>query len=220
MVFQEFDQDLFNHASQLFTALGGIPIFMPASAYLIGAGALLKLGGNVANAIVNGHPVLNQPLQLDFSFGGGNIPTPGFWLLSENPIDVSAYKFDPNNGLIDKSGNPYDGPEPFILLSLDGAEQQALKSFTPLMASASILSQFLNQQNGTAVALDSIANSVGVANDVMFRKKADAVKQQIAALPANSPDVQSLRNQYNALIANIQEPLLKPAAQLAQGMTS
>jgi hypothetical protein len=211
MVFQNFDQELFNHVSQLFTSLGGIPIFMPASAYLIGAGTLLKLAGNVANAFLNGHPVLNQPMQLDFSIGGGSIPVPGFWLISENPIDVSSYVFDTNNGLTNKTtGQPYDGPEPFVLLSLDGAKQDSLAKFTPLLASASVLGQFLNQQNSTAVALDAISSSIGVANDVMFRKKADAIKQQIAALPKDSPDLPNLQKEYSAYLANIQEAVLKP----------
>ena len=217
MAFENFNQDLFGRASQLFTSLAGVPIFMPASAYLIGAGTMLKLAGNVTSSLVNGRPVLNQSLQLDFSFGGGTIPTPGFWLLSENPIDLHGFTFDANDGLTETStGRPYSGPEPFIILGLDGTKQDTLKDFTPLMASASVLGRFLNQQENAEVALDAISNSIEVANDLMFRRKADLTKQQLSAATPGSADAQRLKLQYDAFVANIQEPLLRGLADLNQ----
>src|SRR5277367_2030393 len=120
LIFQDLDPQIFDRASQLFGSLGGIPIFMPASGYLMGASTILKLAGNIGQALLDGQPVLSESMQIDFSFGGGSIPVPGFWVFTANPIDLSAFKFDPINGLIDSGGKPYNGDEPYVVLSVDG----------------------------------------------------------------------------------------------------
>jgi hypothetical protein len=211
LIFQDLDPQIFDRASQLFGSLGGIPIFMPASGYLMGASTILKLAGNIGQALLDGQPVLSESMQIDFSFGGGSIPVPGFWVFSANPIDLSTFKFDPANGLIDNSGKPYSGDEPYVVLSVDGAKVQGLSNFTPLLATAGVLSRFYNQKDGSEVLSDTILNSVKLYNDLTYRKKADDLKQQLAGLQQSSSDFANIKSQYDALVANIEEPRLKPS---------
>jgi hypothetical protein len=85
MIFEDFDTELFDRASGLFGSLAGVPIFAPAMGYLLGASTVIKLAGNAGSQILNGHPVLDENIQLDFAFGGGGMPKPGFWILSSEP---------------------------------------------------------------------------------------------------------------------------------------
>lgn len=210
LVFQDLDPQIFDRAGQLFGSLGGVPIFMPASGYLMGASTVLKLAGDIGQALLDGNPVLSESMQLDFSFGGGSIPVPGFWVFSANPLDLSAFTFDPAQGLNDSNGKPYSGGEPFVVLSIDGTSVSGLANFTPLMASASILGRFYNQKDGSEVLSDTILDSVKLYNDLTYRKRADDLKQQISGFQQGSKEFASAKAQYDALVANIQEVRLKP----------
>ena len=141
---------------------------MPASGYLMGASTVLKLGGNIGQALLDGNPVLSESMQLDFSFGGGSIPVPGYWVFSANRLNLSVFMFDPVKGLTDANGKPYSGGEPFVVSSIDGTKVPGLTNFTPLMASASVLGRFYNQKNGSEVLSDTILASVTLYNSKEF----------------------------------------------------
>lgn len=210
MVFDDFDDELFKRASQLFTSLSGVPIFIPASGYLLGAASILKLASDAGNALFSGRAALDENIELDFSFGGGSIPQPGFWVLSSAPLDLKRFQFDPANGLIEKStGGAYNGEDPVIVLSLDGTIQPSLVSFTPLMASASLLGRFMSQKEGSEVMTDTVLSAMKVFSDVTYRKKADELRQQISALTQGNEIRQKLEAQFNALNASIAEPSLR-----------
>jgi hypothetical protein len=210
LIFQDFDAEIFSRASQLFQNLGGVPIFMPASGYLMGASTVLKLAGNIGQALLDGRPVLSETMQIDFSFGGGSIPVPGFWVFSANPIDLNTLTFDPTQGMMGKDGQPYSGDEPFVVLSIDGTKVASLANFAPLLASASVLGRFYNQKDGSEVLSDTILDSVKLLNDLTYRKKADALNRQLAGLQQGTSDFINAKAQFDALVANIEEPLLKP----------
>jgi len=112
LVFEDFPKELFDKLGQLFTNLASVPVFMPAAGYLLAASSVVKLGGDIGSGLLNGHPVLNENLPLDFNFGGGSIPKRGYWILSGNAIDTGRYKFDVNQGLIDTGGHVYDAADP------------------------------------------------------------------------------------------------------------
>ena len=210
LIFEDFDSALFSVTSQLFSNLSGIPIFQPASAYLMGASTVIKLASDVGQTMFNGKPVMHQDLPLDFSIGGGAIPVPGFWIFSEHSIDLSGYSFDPIDGLISNaSQKPYDGQEPFVAVSIDGNKQDGLSSFKPLLVTASILAQFYNQKDGTAVATDSILSGVKLVNDLEYRRKAEDIKQRLSSEQPGTQQYSSLKSQLDAFLANIGEPALK-----------
>ena len=188
MIFEDFEQELFDRASKLFASLAGVPIFMPAIGYLLGASTVLKLAGNVGNQIFNGHPALNENLQLDFSFGGGATSAPGFWIFSSGTLEANKYQFDPTRGLIKQSNSsPYDGPDPVIVVSVDGTPVDGVANFTPLLASASLLGRFFNQQDGSEVAMDTVLQAAKLLNDLTYRKKAEEAKSKLDALRRTAP---------------------------------
>lgn len=210
MVFDDFDDELFERASQLFTNLSGIPIFVPAAGYLLGAASILKIASNVGSALFEGHAALDESIELDFSFGGGSIPQPGYWVLSSDPLDLRKFQFDPTSGLVDKSsGKAYDGDDPVVVLSIDGSTQPSLTNFAPLMASASLLGRFVSQKQGSEVMMDTVLSAMKLYNDFTYRKKAEDLQQQIAALPAASEVRKKLEDQFAALNASISESRLR-----------
>lgn len=212
MIFEDFPQELFSHISALFTSLAGIPIFMPASGYLLGASTIVKLAGDIGDQLVNGTPALSENLQLDFAFGGGAIPQAGYWILSSGAFDGSDFQYDPVRGLLSKSSNtPYSGDDPLIVLSVDGSAVDNVASFTPLAASADLLGRFFTQKDGSEVATDTIMQAARLMNDLTFRKKADETKQKLANLPANATadERKQLQDALDAFNKNIGEKLLQ-----------
>jgi hypothetical protein len=210
MIFDDFNEELFTRASQLFGNLSGVPIFVPAAGYLLGASSILKIAADVGNAIFSGHAVLDESIEIDFSFGGGSIPQPGFWVLSPVPLDRKRYQFDPSNGLIDKaSGRAYEGDDPLIVLSVDGSSQPTLTNFTPLLASAGLLGRFFSQKQGSEVVLDNVLAAMKLYNDYTYRMKAEELQQQIATLPAANEVRIKLQQQIEALNASIIETRLR-----------
>jgi hypothetical protein len=210
MIFDDFNEELFTRASQLFGNLAGVPIFVPASGYLLGASSILKLASDVGSAIFSGHPALDESIELDFSFGGGSIPQPGFWVLSPMPLDRKRYQFDPTSGLMDKStGRAYDGDDPIVVLSIDGSSQPTLTNFSPLLASAGLLSRFFGQKQGSEVLMDNVLAAMKLYNDFTYRTKAEELQKQIATLPATDVSRKKLQQQIEALNASITETRLR-----------
>jgi hypothetical protein len=210
MVFEDFDKTLFQRVGQLFTNLSGVPIFMPAAGYLMGAGSILKLAGELGGSLLNGHTVLAEQLSLDFSFGGGKIPKPGFWVLSSNPLELDDFDFDSDNGLLMKTtGKPYDGDEPVVVVSLDGKEQASLANFTPLLATASLLGRFFNQKEGSEVLMDTVLDAMKLSNDLTYRRKAEGVKKRMVGIAPDSEDGKKLKDEFEAFNKNITESRLQ-----------
>lgn len=138
------------------------------------------------------------------------MPTPGFWILSSGVVDVDKYEYDPNKGLIDKTtSRPYDGPDPIIVVSIDGGGVDHFPNFTPLLVSASVLGRFFNQKDGSEVAMDTALDAVKLLNDLTYRKKAEETKNRLASLAQDSPDRQKLQDALKTFNANIGESRLK-----------
>jgi hypothetical protein len=210
VMFENLDKELFTRASALFGNLAGVPIFMPAMGYLLGASTVLKLAGDVGSQILNGTPALSDNLQLDFSFGGGALPQPGYWVFSAGSTDMTKYKFDPKRGLISQNNSAeYDGPDPVIVVSVDGGAVDSAANFTPLMVSANILGRFFNQRDGSEVAMDTILEAAKLVNDLGYRKKAEETKDKLAALPKDSPEAKKLQDSLKTFNQNIGESRLR-----------
>ena len=113
-------------------------------------------------------------------------------------------------GLIDQQGRPYDGPEPYVVLLLDGKRQDAFKDFSPTAATAALLERFLQQKDGSEVVIATIVDAVKLYNDMRFRREADRLKEQLGGVNARSPEGQALKKKMDAMLANVGEQLLKP----------
>lgn len=214
LIFHNFDHTWLDLISSVFKNAASIPMFMCASPYLLGAGTILKVAGDVGDALFNGSPDFYPTVSLNFSDAGEPIQQSGFFVLFKTDEDPNAkpglMKFDPNKGLVDKETNiPYSGPAPYLVVSVDGTRHDTLKSFAPTAASANILSKFFNVKDGGQVPLGDMVSAMKALNDIKYRDAADRLQKEIA-VAGSAEEKAALQKQLNATIANILNPDVKP----------
>ena len=211
MSFDDFPDELCERIGGAISIAGSIPVFGPYSGVLIAAGAAIKLMGRLVNALVDARPEFTVTERLDFQVPGSPIPDSGYKIISNDSLNHADFNFDLRRGLTHKdTGRPYDGDEPYIAFLLDGTPNDAFKEFTPTAASAAILSRFLNQKEGSEVAIGAVAEAFRVYSDLRYRREADRLQHEIGQLPEGSDERQILEQRRSAAIANILENLLKP----------
>lgn len=215
MVFDTFDQEIFNQVGDAFNAAAGIPIFLAQSFYLIAAGMITKMIGKAGEAIFDGKPVLDSSDAVDIYLPGKPPLPAGFLLITSDNVDAvdkdfrKKYQVNASGKVVDSIGNEYKGEIPYIVASADGAEQEELKDFTPTAVSAAMLNRFFGVKDGQSVAIDIVIDALKLYNDVSFRKQLERVDEQLAGM-ADGPAKEELKKKRAALLANITEDLLKP----------
>jgi len=214
LIFQNFDDEVLKLISGVFQNAAQIPLFMAASPYLIGAGSVLKLAGDVGDALFNGDPDYSPTVTLNFSDVGEAVQPSGFFVLFKNKVDPNAnpdsMTFDVSKGLVDPATKkPYGGPAPYIVISVDGTQQDSLRSFLPSAASAATLAKFFNVKEGGLVPLGDITDAMKALNDVKFHNTAKTLQDQINAAQTTEEKA-ALQKQREAAIANIQNLDLRP----------
>jgi len=214
MIFQSFPSELFQSMTKLFNAASSIPLFAPASEYLVAASTVSKVVGDLGKALIDGTPAFKQTEPISFITPGTNLPTARFVLLTNDTADRSMYqnyKINDAGALVAISdGTPYNGDEPYIIIFLDGREVSDYEKFQPTAASAAILERFYNIGSNVVQPADSLIEAMQLLSDMKYRKDADALAQQIGAMPSGSPDLPNQQARLKALIANISNGLLKP----------
>jgi hypothetical protein len=215
MGFNTFNQDLFNAVSSLLSQAGSFPLFMPYSSYIMAASTISKLAGDLGHLLFNAGIVLSHSQPLAFGLAGAETVKAGYYLLVPDSADgaavASTYQISPTGQLVDPNGPFYADDVPYVIISIDGTQQDdSYKNFTPLAATADQLSTFFNiADNSTQVVTDAVQGAQ-LANDLVYRQKADAIQKKINGLPADSPDLANLKTQLAAYVANIQSTALKP----------
>lgn len=213
LAFDDFPDELVDRIGGAISTTGSIPVFGPYSGILLAVGQAIKLVSRLANALVDSRPDFSVTERLDFDIPGSPVPTAGFKVLHTSNLDSSALEFDLQKGLVHKdTRQPYDGDEPYIVFLLDGGKNDSFKAFTPTAVSAAMLSRFLSQKEGSEVAIQTITDSFKLFNDFRFRQEADRLQKEIEKLPKDSPERKALEARREAVLANILEDLLKPAA--------
>ena len=214
VIFDTFPQETFDQIGNFFTSAAGLPIFLAQSAYLVGAGMLLKLLGGAGEAIFDGNPNFASSDAIDIFLPGKPPMPPGFALITIVDIDQvdptfrKKYQVNSNGQVVDSAGNVYQGDVPYIVISLDGTKSDELSSFTPTAASAAILSRFFGVKNKQEQSLDVLMNALKLYNDFSFRRQIDQLDKQIA--DAIGDEKTALETKRAALLKNISEELLKP----------
>jgi hypothetical protein len=213
LIFHNFDSSVLDKVGAVFSGAAGIPIFTAAAPFLIGANAILKLAGDVGNDVFNGKPDFTTTYTINFSDPGDPVQQAGFVILfkeEEDPdTDPRSLTFDSQRGLLDASNQPYRGPAPYIVISIDGTAQDSLKEFAPTAASAALMAKFFNVQDGDTIPTQDILDAFKALNDVKFSQKAAALQKQIASTP-DGDQKKALQDQLAAVVANIQNDDLKP----------
>ena len=199
IAFDRFPDALAKTISGALGALGGIPLMMPAQGYFLAASTLISVGSNWADALIDGRASFSVTDLLDFNIPGAAPPQADFRVLCH--FDASGMTHDPARGLVDRSGALYAGSDPYVVVSLDGAERKSLASFSPTIASAAVLSQFFNMRDGAEASAQAIVAGVGLASDLKYRGDAIQLKAELAA--ETDPAKKALQGKLDATLKNI-----------------
>jgi hypothetical protein len=170
---------------------------------------VVKLAGGLGDALFDGKPAFSITNSINFDVPGGTLARADFRVLSHEPLLDTGWKYNDDRGLVDSTGKVYDGDEPYIVISLDGKKRDNLKDFAPTVASAAILQKFFNMRDRAAASIDTLVDGIKLASDMKYRDQAVALKSRIDALPAGDEKAR-LQAQYDALLENIGNPVLKP----------
>ncbi|MEI6060226.1 MAG: hypothetical protein WCR72_05925 [Bacteroidota bacterium] len=215
VVFDQFPKDAFTMVGQAFQSAGGIPIFITASAYLLAAGAIVKLVGEAGEALFDGKPCFtaSEPLNI---YWPGTVPLqPGYAVITDGNTDSISEDFRINfqlnsmGQLVDKDGNKYSGEIPYIVLSIDGSEHPELSTFAPTAASTAILSKFYGVKDGQSQPIDMLVDAVKVYNDLRFRQDIDRLDKEITKT-SDADKLDVLQKKREALVKNILNEIMKP----------
>ena len=215
--FDEFPNEIFDTVGSAFSQAAGIPLFVSVSTYLLAAGAITKLLGDIGSRVFDRAPVFRATEALTFLRAGDEPPEADFRLITQEDADLSLlenFKVGAD-GLVDSSGKQYNGDMPYIVISLDGREYDEYKDFAPTAASAAILERFYSIRDGQEQALGPLLDALKLYNDWSFRRKADALGKELESLATDSPEYEKKKAEYDALVANILDDLLKPKEESA-----
>ncbi|HET6940974.1 MAG TPA: hypothetical protein VFH89_02310 [Sphingomicrobium sp.] len=204
-----FPGELFDKVSSAFTNLSGLPILLPAAGYLMGAAGVVKLAGGLGEALFDGRPAFSVTRSIDFDVPGIPVAEAEFRIITEDDFDASAFKYDPQRGLIDAAGRVYDGDAPYVVISIDGKPRQGLEKFKPTVASASVLQRFFQMKDGAQATIDTIMTGVELVSDLKYRDKALELKAQIDGAAAGT-DTGALKADLEAVLKNISSDVIRP----------
>lgn len=209
MAVADFPKELVDKISTAFGALAGIPLLLPYAGYLLGAGQVTKLAGDLGHALFDG-PVLSLTEALNFDLPGAPTAVADFRVICGAGLAADAYQYKDGQGLLDPGGAPYAGDEPYFVVSLDGKVNDALKDFAPTVASADMLQRFFEVKDGATAGIDTVVDGLKLVSDLKYRQEADALAAKIST-DTDPTEKQALTDRRAALLKNILSDTLRPS---------
>jgi hypothetical protein len=207
MAFDTFDAGLLQTIAGGLQSAAGIPLMLPHAGFLLGAGQLIKLAAGLGDALFDGRPAFSITETLNFGLPGRPLAVADFWLLTHNQA-LHGYKYDPAKGLLTPDGQRYIGDDPYVVISIDGAERPDLDNFTPTAASSAVLQKFFQMRERSVASVEAVVQGLQLASDMKLRKQAEALQARIAA--ATDDTVKSaLKTELDAVVKNIATDALK-----------
>jgi hypothetical protein len=203
-----FPQELTNSLSTAFKTLAGIPLLLPYSGYLLGAGEVFKLVGDAGHALFDGIK-FSVTDSVDFDIVGTSPAVSGFRIIAASE-ELAGYRYTDATGAVDANGNKYTGDAPYIVISLDGKQRDNLKAFSPSVASAAIMQRFFEIKDGAQVAIDEIVQGLQFVSDFKYRTQAITLQKKLALPGLDDATKKDIQNEFNATLKNIVNDDLKP----------
>lgn len=216
VMFSGFPKETFDAVAQAFNSASSIPVFVPASGYLVAAGLAMKLAGNIGKSLVDGTPALRRTEEITFVTPGSNKATANFILLISDEVSdqtLANYKVTAKGTLarMDDENKLYDGEYPYVIICLDGREVDEYKMFSPTAATAAQLDKFYNINDGSSQPLGTIIDALKLYNDMKFREKASNVAEKLKGMVKGSDEYNNMLVQFQAYVSNIGTKELKPS---------
>jgi hypothetical protein len=216
VMFSSFPTEAFSAVSQAFSTASSIPVFLPASGYLVAAGVVTKLLGTVGKSLSDGTPALKRTEEVTFVNPGSEKAFAHFALLISDEVTESTlreYKVGKKGALVKvvDEESIYDGEHPYVVISMDGRANDDFKSFAPTAASAALLDKFYAVKDGNSQVLGALVDGLKLYNDMRFRDKAVSTSEKLKSIAdKESKEYKDLLSLYNAYVANIGTKELLP----------
>ncbi len=188
LVAERFSRQVFDDISSLFKSASGLPIFAPASSFLMAGTRIVDIMGSIGRALSKSNPFLKENYNI-------RLDTPLFntdharqiVICNDEDVDNLTRKskivIDQNTGkpfLVNKQTQArYEGDAPYILISIDGRERHDLENFTPKLASSAMLDRFYGDKRG-ANSTEIIEKAMVLYNDYFYHEKAKKLKEKLA----------------------------------------
>ncbi|MEM0995293.1 MAG: hypothetical protein AAGI49_19835 [Bacteroidota bacterium] len=224
LVADSFNRDLFDVIGRLFSSSAGLPIFAPINGYLIVGGALVRMAGKLGNAIFETSPFLKEDIA--FRFETPIVPiAQAKQMVICNERDKDKFKgYEPGltseiGGnkrpvlLNKRSGKAYRGEAPYMMISVDGRRRDALKEFTPKLASAAMIEKFYGSSLEVQ-EIDILEDAMLLYNDFYYYQKAKELENSLMSpdggtIDTNSTAFQRSKNLLNAYVNNIRAEVFR-----------
>lgn len=214
--FDDFDGDLFEQTGEMLKLAGSLPIFLDWGGYLFGAGNVIKIASRFLERFKERGPAFRVHDTVNFVTPGGLVPMAGFRVLGGIDLDGvmrEGFAPDPDGVLVNADGDRYEGPVPYLTISLDGTSRDDLLSFEPKQASAAVLSDIFAIRTDQSADVTLIIDSLKLLNDLKFRRAADQIRTDIERLgddPTDQERAAQLEDKYEAMVKNICQEELRP----------
>ena len=213
--FNDFDERVLDTIFRILGSAGAIPAFAAYAPYFLVAGKLANLGKEIGNRIFDSKPEVSLDAKLYFR-RAGKIP------VKEGKIAVvpeefasyvkNTFTISDDDKLVDRSsGDAYDGDEPYVILSLDGAPlTNELQDFTPTLASAAQLERFLAVNEEDDIDADIMIEALKLYSDYRFRMKAEDLRMELGKENLSEKDKRRIVDELSATKQNIVNDILRP----------
>ncbi|HEX7049472.1 MAG TPA: hypothetical protein VF188_04615 [Longimicrobiales bacterium] len=229
LVVDSFDRRVIDHVADLFQSAGGLPIFAPAAAYLLAGSVLLRIAGDLGDALAESDAFLDDDLPLRF------LPPDTMPDVARSAViynDKHAHELEgyrvavvtegpdqrQRRVLADRqTGQPYHGDAPYMIVSIDGRERDGLEGFQPTYATAAVLERFYPKGDRTGQAVQALSDGLALYNDLRYRRKAEDLRQRLEGLDPQSDEYKELKTLYDAYRKNIANELLQLKDPVAAG---
>lgn len=203
----KFKNEIVEDISNILGDASGLPIFAPYAPFILAGSKLIKIGGDIVNKAIDKIPFLTFEFDISINIGGTQDSKSG-WLvgLNKNHIDYfKGYEIVPDeyhkgNVYLANNGKRYTGDLPYIILSIDGRNNQRYDSFKSTIASAAILKKFYGVSETTQV--DNIQNMIGLYNDYAYVKKIEETEKKILR-SKDEKEIENLKKLLEAYKANV-----------------
>ncbi|WP_257385053.1 hypothetical protein [Tahibacter caeni] len=213
LAIDNINEELFNSVGGIFRDAAGLPIFAMASPYLLAAGSLFKLGGQVANGLYDNKAEFQGTEVISFDVGGERTAVAGFAVLTRSELDESTlknYSIGKDGILRNAEGTAYQGKIPYAVIALDGREDKRLEEFKSTAASAALMQRFYNVRTDGQTNATALIEALSLYNDFRFRSEADDILKELQKPGLSEDEKKALTEKLDAIKKNIKNELFKP----------
>ena len=215
MKFQDFDQKVFSELARVFNAMAGsaalIPPFHAAIPYMILAGGICKIAGEVGKQLLTGSAQFSASTLLNIELAGHARLQSGYALVTHDALDpelLNSLHIDPGGKVVDAQGKDYRGELPHAVISFDGTKDQKLEQFQPTAASAALLGRFYNEGGAEDIA-DRVIEAIRLYGDFSLRREFDEYSAKIESTD-NPRERKKLKAEQAAISRHIQNDIFRP----------